>query len=403
MSIRSLNDCASSHPTALTFGFERLVGDSQDMSRRIDVPAYLQLKASQAKPGQESWWSDFESMYNKKLWHQLTLKLLEFLRRPEAQQEDLVGLYDNFIFDFETRLNPFYLVEIVIFVIQQKSAEETLTFLSGIKEKVKTNQDAWILCSILMCRVKLAQNDLSGVKTILEEISPLVDAEAGVTPVHGRYFQLSSDYHQTVGNHNAYYRDGLRYLGCIDMASQSTESLKSMAFALSLAALLGDSVYNFGELLQHAIIEFVRKDFPYLYELLEAFNRGDLVKYEALKPAWKSQPDLARSELHLREKISLLALMELTFQSPVLDFATIARVAQIQLEEVELLVIKALAKNLVKGSIDQVEQKVIMTWVQPRVLDKKQIQGLRTKIDSWCKEVRKIEHLLQDKAQDIIT
>jgi 26S proteasome regulatory subunit N9 len=376
------------------------------MSRpRIDVPAYLQLKASQAKAGQESWWTDFESLYNRKLWHQLTMKLLEFVKRPEALSEDLVGLYDNFIVDFETRLNPFYLVEIVIFVIQQKSPEETLTFLATIKEKVKTSQDASILTSILMCRVKLALNDLQGVKLILEEISPLVDAETGVTPVHGRYFQLSSDYHQKVGNHNDYYRDCLRYLGCIDLTSKSTESLKGMAFALSLAALLGDSIYNFGELLQHPIIEFVRKDFPYLYELLEAFNRGDLAKYESLKPSWMSQPDLARSELHLREKITLLSLMEMTFQSQtgVLDFSTIAQVSYIPLEEVELLVMKALAKNLVKGSIDQVDQKVHLTWVQPRVLDKNQILTLRGKIDTWCQEVKKIEHLLHDKAVDIIS
>lgn len=374
-------------------------------AKRVDVPAYLQLKASQAKSGEETWWSEFESLYSKKLWHQLTLKLDAFVRRPESAKEDLVGLYDNFIVDFETRLNPFYLVEIIIFVIEQKSPEDTLSFLTGIKEKVKSNQEAWILTSILMCRVKLSQKDLPGVKAILEEISPLVDAETGVTPIHGRYFQLSSDYHLQVGNHNDYYRDCLRYLGCIDLASQSVDVLKQMAFALSLAALLGDSVYNFGDLLQHAIIEFVRRDFPYLYELLQAFNRGNLAKYESLKPSWMSQPDLARSEVHLREKISLLALMELTFNSPtgVLDFQSIAKAAHVETDQVELLVIKGLAKNLVKGTIDEVDQKVYLTWVQPRVLDKSQISTLRGKIDSWCKEVRKIEHLLEDKATDILS
>ena len=365
------------------------------------------MKASEAKPGEETWWSDFESLYSKKLWHQLTLKLLAFLRRPEAVKENLVQLYDNFIIDFETKLNPFYLVEMIIFVIQQKSPEETLTFLSGIKEKVKTNQEASILTSILLCRVKLSQKDLPGVKAILEEISPLVDAETGVTPIHGRYFQLSSDYHQMVGNHNDYYRDCLRYLGCIDIQSQPLDSLKKMAFALSLAALLGDLVYNFGELLQHPIIEFVRQDSStaYLFDLLHAFNRGDVAKYEALKPVWTTQPDLARSEQSLRKKISLLALMELTFQSQtgVLSFQSIAQMAHIQHDDVELLVIKALAKNLVKGTIDEVDQKVYLTWVQPRVLDKNQISTLRTKIDNWCREVRKIEHLLEDKAQDIVS
>ena len=34
---------------------------------------------------------------------------------------------------------------------------------------------------------------------------------------------------------------------------------------------------------------------------------------------------------------------------------------------------RALSLDLVKGSIDQVEQKVHMTWVQPRVLDRDQV------------------------------
>ncbi len=42
--------------------------------------------------------------------------------------------------------------------------------------------------------------------------------------------------------------------------------------------------------------------------------------------------------------------------------------------QVELLVMKALSLGLVKGSIDQVDKKVHMTWVQPRVLDRNQVR-----------------------------
>lgn len=34
---------------------------------------------------------------------------------------------------------------------------------------------------------------------------------------------------------------------------------------------------------------------------------------------------------------------------------------------------KALSAGLVKGSIDEVDKRVLMTWVQPRVLDLQQV------------------------------
>lgn len=42
--------------------------------------------------------------------------------------------------------------------------------------------------------------------------------------------------------------------------------------------------------------------------------------------------------------------------------------------QVELLVMKALSVGLVKGSIDEVDGRVHMTWVQPRVLDLQQVR-----------------------------
>ena len=67
----------------------------------------------------------------------------------------------------------------------------------------------------------------------------------------------------------------------------------------------------------------------------------------------------------------------MTFKRPAtgrqISFTEIAKEAQLDVKEVEHLVMNALALGLVKGSIDQIEEKVHMTWVQPRVLDKNQV------------------------------
>ena len=44
-----------------------------------------------------------------------------------------------------------------------------------------------------------------------------MDTLDGVTTIHGRFYELSSNYHKLMGNHALYYREALRYLGCIDL------------------------------------------------------------------------------------------------------------------------------------------------------------------------------------------
>lgn len=56
----------------------------------------------------------------------------------------------------------------------------------------------------------------------------------------------------------------------------------------------------------------------WLVELLFAFNTGDIAKYEKMKPQWETVPDLAAQELKLRQKISLLCLMEVILEQQLL-------------------------------------------------------------------------------------
>lgn len=49
---------------------------------------------------------------------------------------------------------------------------------------------------------------------------------------------------------------------------------------------------------------------------------------------------------------------------------------------------KALSAGLVKGSIDEVDKRVLMTWVQPRVLDVQQVtRGRRPRGGRWGRKL----------------
>lgn len=86
-----------------------------------------------------------------------------------------------------------------------------------------------------------------------------------------------------------------------------------------------------------------------------------------MKTIWSKIPDLAAQEIKLRQKISLLCLMEMTFKRSAIQraisFGDIAKETQLPIKEVELLVMKALAQGLVRGEIDEVARVVNMSWV----------------------------------------
>ena len=57
----------------------------------------------------------------------------------------------------------------------------------------------------------------------------------------------------------------------------------------------------------------------WLVELLYAFNSGNLFRFQQLRTQWSKQPDLAQHEVAMRQKISLLCLMEVTWKFVILS------------------------------------------------------------------------------------
>lgn len=373
-----------------------------------DVKGYLSRKQSEGGPLASDWVSLGE-LYEKRLWHQLTLKLTEFVKNDYfAQNGGLVEMFENFIADFEHRINMLSLMEIVLYVIKEiKEPETALEFLEREKEKIKNDVEAEVLCMTAIGNIKLQQGNMEETKTIVEQARAVLETIDGVTTVHGRFYELCSNYHKITGSYNDYYRDALRFLGCVDIKTMPVAEQVDKALHLSLAALLGTDIYNFGELLAHPVLESLKgTPHGWLIELLYAFNSGDLSKFEQLKHHWQKQADLNRNYKSLRQKISLLCLMELTFKRPSNDrnltFEMIAKEAQLPLEEVELLVMKALSLGLVKGSIDEVEQMVHMTWVQPRVLDLTQIGHMRDRLSEWCEKVKTQVYSVEDQGPELL-
>jgi 26S proteasome regulatory subunit N9 len=107
----------------------------------------------------------------------------------------------------------------------------------------------------------------------------------------------------------------------------------------------------------------------------------------------------------LQQKIHLAALLSLIFSRPphsrTLSFDLIARETRLRIEEVEFLIMKALALGLIRGTVDQVEQIVRIAWMQGRVLDKKGVEGMKEKLEGWSQGVRALERWVYRAGQEV--
>ena len=87
-----------------------------------------------------------------------------------------------------------------------------------------------------------------------------------------------------------YYRNALLYLACLPEPSPlSPVESQTRAYNLSIAALLAEKIYNFGELLLHPILnELNNTPNAWLSKLLFSMNSGDLDAFNKLSPQLSS-------------------------------------------------------------------------------------------------------------------
>ncbi|KAI1136345.1 hypothetical protein F5Y05DRAFT_391048 [Hypoxylon sp. FL0543] len=350
----------------------------------------------------------FENYWERKLWHQLTDALIEFFANPQSEKQRL-KFYKVFILKFADKINQLKLVDLGLKAATQcRDDQERLTFLTDLAKKVdnENSQDAFVYATTAVARVQLDLRDLESSRKNLDKAERILDSFDSVeTKVHAAFYQVNADYYKAKADFASYYRNALLYLACIDLSSVSPDERKARAYDLGIAALVSDSIYNFGELLQHPILAALTGDVAWLQELLLAFNRGDLAAYDVLSGHISSNPLLKEHLEDIRQKIYLAALTESVFRRPphqrAMSFDTISSDTKVRKDEIEHLVMKALSLGLVRGTIDEVDELVNFTWVQPRILDMAQIASMSQRLGEWGENVNKLGNWIEATGQDI--
>jgi len=350
----------------------------------------------------------FEDYWERKLWHQLTDSLVDFFNNP-ASADQRLDFYKVFILKFADKINQLKFVDLGLKAATQcKDDRERLAFLTDLAKKVdnENTQDAFVYATIAAAKVKLQLRDAEAARKDLDNAEKILDTFDSVeTKVHAAFYETNATYYQAQTDFASFYKNALLYLACIDLSTLSPEERKARAYDLGIAALVSDSIYNFGELLQHPILADLTGDISWLRDLLFAFNRGDLSAYDTLSGHIDEHPLLTDHDDEIRQKIYLAALTESVFRRPphqrAMSFETISADTKVRKNQIEHLVMKALSLGLVRGTVDEVDEIVNFTWVQPRVLDMGQIASMSQRLGEWGENVNKLGNWIEATGQDI--
>ena len=181
------------------------------------------------------------------------------------------------------------------------------------------------MCLDMDCvRVKLQLGDTASAKALLESSKEqLASIKSSESVAFSKFYRATADYRKVVGPPNEFYNAALMFLAYTPADQLGPEDdRQQLATDMALAAVTGDNIFNFGEVIATPILAHL-KGTPnaWLQDLVLAMNSGNVDTFESIIKTYKeqyfAQPVLAsKHESVIVEKIRILSLMNIAFERP---------------------------------------------------------------------------------------
>lgn len=360
---------------------------------------------------------ELQKYVSAKLYHQLTQALLKYLASPcfalPSAAASLLQFFDDFIKDFDKKFDKAQMVKILGIVCKPQTAEKALEIIEPFEASVGADRDAKYLWQALKAEKLTDAGKLDAAKELLETLGTDIGNQHEVdAAAQSQFHKTSAMLAKVRGRPDQFYKSSILYLAYTPLSAIPEKDRAQVAFEIAVSCLVAEEEFNFGELLQQEIMPSLDgSNHAWIKELLTAFGEGKFEMYDAAMAKHKAQIDAtpqlkAAAATVLRHKMCALALMELAFRKPKkqrrLTFAEVAEHCRVGPKEVEFLVMKAMCANLIKGQIDEVAQLVLVTWVQPRILDTARIDLMRERMDAWADQTGLLLKHLEDMTPELL-
>ena len=339
-------------------------------------------------------------LWARKLWHQLTVALEELCARGDlADQELLVDLYRNFVAQFADKVNQLKLAHIVVSVSGHITDRlEAVEFLQAESKKIEDRLGGLGLGPCLLLKMHLGHLRLQGgevdaCREAVGEGLKSLESFPGTDPsIFASVHWLASQLHKHLKNFTEFFKSALLYLSYTSLDALPAEVQLDIAVNISLAALLSEDVYGFGELLMHPIVQVLRDHgYGWLYHLIQNFCDGDVAQFRRIftesKADVEKQPALASAFPFLENKLAIMAVVRYVDAQASgvrrLGLADISEATSIPEETLHELLIRSFSMKLMRGTIDQVDNELKVDWIKPRVLTFGEVTEVQEKVKIW--------------------
>ena len=380
-------------------------------------------KLSQIFPEHASTYTTLSTHLEKKLYHPLTVTLYTFCRdasNVRSMDNNVTNfdlLYQDVVMPIHKKVNPLSLGRIAALVAVVRSSTDPKGAVDLLQTVVTYCKEEWMdshLPGKVYTEAKLYLLKLSHVQAtgggidaelqtslntflkknhaLLVELSKSTESELAVA--HSAYYETAMELYKLTGPAEKYYSHALQYLHYTPLATLEPKVQYALARDMCLAALTGKGIYDFGQIVYHPanVLEVLKgTELEWLVQIMDLAIWGKVEEWTKMKSThgavMEQQVALQNRLSFVEEKIALLALVHMVFEresgSKTISFEQVAERVQIQMEQVELFLIRALSLELIKGTMDQVDGTVDVTWVMPRVLDDANVKELAGRFKNW--------------------
>jgi len=361
-----------------------------------------------------SQYEELGALYDKKLWHELSLALESFLSNAQNQRQDnFLELYDSFLCSFETRLNLVKLAKLLFLIGSSlKDPSKSLEFYTKVLEnRPKLGTEACLCLDMDSVSALLQLGRVDEAKALLEIAKEsLTSISSTESVVFSKFYMATAEYKKLIGPPQDFYSAGLMFLAYTPVEDLNPEVQYKLATDMALASITGEDIFNFGEVIATPILRcLVGTPNEWLHDLVLSLNSGDIDQFNLIVDKYKeqyySQPALASMHEKVKQKVVLLCLMNIAFERSSNDrqirLCDIATATRIPLVDVEWVLMRAMSLGLIKGIIDEVDSVVNITWIQPRVLDTGRIGLLVEQLGGWTDRVKSALVTIEDQTHEL--